>query len=70
MSDQQDMSSRMQSIEEKLAFQEDTIEELNRIVSEQTIEIQKLWEAKRLLQKKVQEVGATQADTDQPPPHY
>lgn len=70
MSKDKDLSSRLLVIEEKLSFQENTIEELNRVVAEQTLEIQKLWEAKRLLQQKVIEVGATQSEADQPPPHY
>jgi len=67
---------RVDEVEIRLAFQEDTIEALNKIVAEQDKRIQRLEEGIRQLYKEVQE-HRNQDDDIQPfdpanevPPHY
>ena len=65
--------TRLEALEMKLSFQEDTIEQLNDVVSSQTIEIQKLWDANRLLKTSLSELRARQPGSNEaepPPPHY
>lgn len=62
--------SRIQQLEEKLAFQEDTLEQLNHVIADQSLEIQKLWDANRLLRKKMDEVQVSDQGQEPPPPHY
>lgn len=65
--------TRLEALEMKLSFQEDTIEQLNDVVTSQTIEIQKLWDANRLLKASLSELRAGQPGSNEaepPPPHY
>ena len=64
--------ARIQALEEKLAFQESALDELDKVVSVQTIEIQKLWDANRLLKQKLDAVGEGEGEnvSEGPPPHY
>lgn len=69
------VEQQMANLEMQLTFQEDTIDSLNKLVSEQTQQMTEMqrqirWLGKRL--KQVQE--SSSADTDPanepPPPHY
>lgn len=74
MSELTKINERLEELQIKLSFQEDTIDQLNAVVTEQSIEIQKLWHANRLLkasldeQKNSAEGGLDSANV--PPPHY
>lgn len=68
---------RVDEVEIRLAFQEDTIEALNKIVAEQDKRIQRLEEGIRQLYKEVQESRNQDESGIQPfdpsneiPPHY
>lgn len=62
---------RIEEIESKFAFQEDMLDALNQVVTEQSKEIQKLWDANRILKASLEEQKLNQesipVDT---PPHY
>lgn len=67
-----DIEQRFADLEVRLAFSEDTIEQLNAVIGRQDAEIRQL---KRLLEKFSDQVsGLTQQIapeiTDSPPPHY
>lgn len=64
---------RLMDIETKLAFQENTIEELNSVVIEQQTEIDRLRNAVEYLLDKVQQISDTRmerAPSNEKPPHY
>ncbi|MBB1485111.1 SlyX family protein [Oceanospirillum sediminis] len=67
---------RVDEVEIRLAFQEDTIEALNKIVAEQDKRIQRLEEGIRQLYKEVQEHRSQDDDirpfdpANEVPPHY
>lgn len=65
--------ARLIDIETKLAYQEDLVETLNRIVSGQQRQIDELETACRKLVERVLEVSeelAARGIEDAPPPHY
>ena len=59
-------------IQSRLAFQEDIIDDLNKIVTEQQNQIEKLWTANRILRQQLEkmhfEMGG--GEEEAPPPHY
>jgi len=70
MSKTSSVEDQLQLMQEKLAFQEDLLEQLNRVVSDQSFEIQRLWDANRLLRQKIDESGGRAPEAHEPPPHY
>lgn len=63
--------SRIDELETKLSFQEDMLDALNQVVTEQSKEIQKLWDANRILKASLEEQKLNQENTPvDPPPHY
>ncbi len=71
MSGSEKIEERLRSLEEKLAFQEDLIDQLNEVVSEQSFDLRKLWDANRFLRQKLDESKGSDAEgNDGPPPHY
>lgn len=69
------VEQQMANLEMQLTFQEDTIDSLNKLVSEQTQQMTEMqrqirWLGKRL--KQVQESSSADADpaNEPPPPHY
>ena len=66
------MSSKIEDIEIRLAFQEETLEVLNNVVIEQQKEIEKLNSYVRVLKDKISSVesSGTQPENEAPPPHY
>jgi len=66
------MSSKVEDLESRLAFQEDTLETLNKVVIQQQKEIEKLTTYIRVLKEKVSSVenSVSQPENDAPPPHY
>ncbi len=68
-----DLESRLDELETRLAFQDDLINTLSEQVARQEMDIRELWEAKRLLNKQLKEVSPSNIkpeDEETPPPHY
>ena len=71
MSDAKTLSDRIDALETKLMFQDETIETLNKTITGQWLKIDALTRqvaalSERLEQAEAQAPGAT----DEPPPHY
>ena len=65
--------ARMDELETRLAFQDDTIQALNDVVSRQQLELEELQRALELLARRQADLAASMpgdAEDDQPPPHY
>ncbi|WP_185960770.1 SlyX family protein [Aliidiomarina halalkaliphila] len=67
-----EIAERMERLETQLAFQEDTIAELNDLITEQNRELQKLHKHMILMVERVQQLDDDQKDApiDERPPHY
>lgn len=72
MPDHQDFATKLEALEIKLAFQEDTIDTLNAMVTRQDKEIQQLWAANKLLKQSLNDMksGSESDGPEPPPPHY
>jgi len=71
MSGNANIEARIQALEEKLAFQDDLIDQLNQVVSQHSFEVKKLWDANRLLRQKMDDARGPEAEgSEAPPPHY
>lgn len=76
MTDIHELLSRLESLETQLAFQEDTIESLNQLVTKQNNELKTMSERMRSLGRKLNQLqnneSGPDADPSQepPPPHY
>ena len=58
-------------LQTKFAFQEDTIAQLNEVVTRQQVQIERLQNATETLQRQVLEMPtAESAANEPPPPHY
>lgn len=73
--DQDDLTKRIADLESQLAFQEDTIETLNQLVTQQAREFQTLQRKMHVLGEKFQQINDRQGDepsnpADEVPPHY
>lgn len=67
------LSGRIDALEERLAFQDDTIQTLNDMVSQQQLEMERMRRALELLAKRQADLAAAvpgESAEDQPPPHY
>jgi len=66
------MNERITELETQLAFQDDTINELNRVVTDQQTQLNSLRDKICLLHKKLLSwsESVVQHDDNQPPPHY
>ena len=70
---QNDLETRLDELETRLAFQDDVINTLSEQVARQEMDIRELWEAKRLLHKQLKDVSPTNIKSEQDetqPPHY
>jgi SlyX protein len=71
MSDGKDLGARIDALEARLMYQDDTIEVLNQTITAQWREIDAL---KRQIARLGEQLEQTQASTetagDEPPPHY
>ena len=70
---QNDLETRLDELETRLAFQGDVINTLSEQVARQEMDIRELWEAKRLLHKQLKDVSPSNIKSEQdetPPPHY
>lgn len=67
------MESRLNDLETRLAFQDDLLESLNRIVAQQQQQIDLLQRETRLLYDQIKSLSATvpvASGEEPPPPHY
>lgn len=65
------MQEELFELQMQLSYQEDTIAQLNDVVTRQQQDIQRLTEAFARLQKQFKEMAAEQSEAQQaPPPHY
>ena len=70
---QNDLETRLDELETRLAFQDYVINTLSEQVAKQEMDIRELWEAKRLLHKQLKDVSPSNIKSEQdetPPPHY
>jgi SlyX protein len=71
MSDGNELSERIDALEVRLAYQDDTIETLNQTITAQWREIDALKRQIGLLAERLDEAQvATKGSADEPPPHY
>jgi SlyX protein len=71
MSDLKTLSDRLEALEAKLTFQDDTIETLNKTITEQWLKIDGLTRQLGLLNERLQEAEAQfPRPSNEPPPHY
>ncbi|WP_150305506.1 SlyX family protein [Pseudomonas saliphila] len=67
------VEDRIDDLEAKMAFQDDTIQALNDMVGKQQLELDTLHRAVELLARRQADLAATmpgETDDDEPPPHY
>ena len=71
MSDLKTLSERIDALESRLAFQDDTIETLNKTVTEQWSKIDALTRQLAALGERLQEAESqVSRPANEPPPHY
>jgi len=72
MSDQTDLSERIDALEARIMYQDATIETLNQTITAQWREIDALKRQIALLNERLEEARASGAagPLDEPPPHY
>lgn len=63
---------RLDSLETQLAFQEDTISELNHLLTQQGNELQRIQKHLMIVAERLQQIpeGSNQSPIDERPPHY
>ena len=67
------MENRIIDLESKLAFQDETINDLNEVITDQQQQLDQLREELRLLNLRIASVAENSAVSDEkepPPPHY
>jgi SlyX protein len=71
MSDEKTLSDRIDALESKLMFQDQTIETLNKTITEQWLKIDALTRQVLSLSDRLQEAEASAPGAaNEPPPHY
>ncbi len=71
MSEPKTLSERIDALETRLAFQEETIETLNQTITAQWQQIEALARQLASLSERLREAEArAPGTTDEPPPHY
>jgi SlyX protein len=70
MSDAKSLSERIDVLETRLTFQDETIETLNRTVTAQWQQIDALTRQVVALSERLQEAEANAPAANEPPPHY
>ena len=70
-----DITDELIELQTRLAYQEDTIQQLNNVITQQDATILQLQQQMRLLAKRVDEISFTQEGssddaTNDRPPHY
>jgi len=67
------MENKIINLESKLAFQDETINELNEVITDQQQQLDQLREEIRLLNLRIVSVAESSGTTEEkepPPPHY
>jgi len=68
---QEDLQKRLDDLEVKFAFQEDTIHQLDQVIQEQATEIHALKNGLKTIQEQMKEtLGPEAPPEEQVPPHY
>ncbi len=71
MSDVKTLSERIDALESRLMFQDETIETLNKTITEQWLKIDALTRQVAELRERLREAEtAAPGSRDEPPPHY
>ena len=71
MSDVKTLVDRVDALEARLAFQDETIETLNKTITAQWLKIDALTRQLAILSERLQEAEANAPGaTNEPPPHY
>jgi SlyX protein len=70
MSDAKSLSERIEVLETRLTFQDETIETLNRTITAQWQQIDALTRQVAALSERLQEAEANAPAANEPPPHY
>ena len=71
MSDAKTLSDRIDALETKLMFQDETIETLNKTITAQWLKIDALTRQVAALSERLQEAEThAPGSADEPPPHY
>jgi SlyX protein len=71
MSDEKTLAERIDALESRLMFQDETIETLNKTITEQWLKIDALTRQVAALNDRLHEAEAhAPGATDEPPPHY
>ena len=70
MSDMKTLSDRIDVLETRLTFQDETIETLNKTITEQWLKIDALTRQLAALSERLQEAEARPPAANEPPPHY
>lgn len=71
MSDEKTLGDRIDALEAKLMFQDETIETLNKTITEQWLKIDALMRQVLSLSERLQEAEANApGPVNEPPPHY
>jgi SlyX protein len=71
MSDVKTLADRVDALEARLTFQDETIETLNKTITEQWLKIDALARQLVTLSERLQEAEARAPDAaNEPPPHY
>jgi SlyX protein len=70
MSDAKSISERIDVLETRLTFQDETIETLNNTITAQWQQIDALTRQVAALSERLQEAEANAPTTNEPPPHY
>ena len=71
MSNEKTLNDRIDALESKLMFQDETIETLNKAITEQWLKIDALTRQVLSLSDRLQEAEANApGPADEPPPHY
>lgn len=71
MAETSDLAERVQELESRLAWQDDTVEQLNGVIRQQWDAIDRLTQRVQLLEHKLEDVENRLPPTPvAPPPHY
>jgi SlyX protein len=70
MNDAKSLSERIDVLETRLTFQDETIETLNKTISAQWQQIDALTRQVAALSERLQEAEANAPAANEPPPHY
>ena len=64
------LAARIDALESRLAFQDDTIETLNKTVTAQWLQIDALKRKLAQIDERLQEAETESSGVNEPPPHY